>query len=107
MWVFSVEFGVAVLAMLAILGVLTWRVRVWLDRWANAMIACFPEMLQFPQGKQIQQERKLAGLPDAKHVNLTAVPGRRTREGMAKHHFERTVNGEPASASASETLSGD
>jgi hypothetical protein len=107
MWVFSVEFGAVVLATLAVLGVLVWRVRVWLDRWAKAMIACFPEMLQIPQGKQIQQERKTAALSNAKHVNVTVVPDRRTREGMAKHHFDRTVNGEPASASASGTLSGD
>jgi hypothetical protein len=98
MWIFSTEFlGLAVLAAVAALIVLVWRARVWLDRWADAMIACYPELLQFRQETWIPQERK----------KTAALADRRPRDGMSKPHFDQSIDAEAASASAQGTLSGD
>jgi hypothetical protein len=109
MWIFSMEFlGLVWLPVIALLAILLWRGRVWLDRWAEGMIASFPELLQVGQEKPIEGGRNSAPSPHAKTVNSTAALDGRTRHGTAKHHFGQSANAEPASASpAEERVRGD
>jgi hypothetical protein len=99
MWIFSIEIlGLVFLLVIAVIAVLCWRVRVWLDRWADAMIACFPELLQLGQGKQIKIARKTAPSPHTKTRSSAAAIDGRARYGMARHHFEQSANAESSSA---------
>ena len=74
MWVISAKVvGLILIGLIAILAIIAWRVWVWLDRWAGAMIACFPKLLQLSQEKQLTEGRETVVSPDAKTASSTAV----------------------------------
>jgi hypothetical protein len=55
MWTILIRLmGFVAIATIVGLVVVAWRVQVWLDRWADAMVACFPELLQLAQQEPLE-----------------------------------------------------
>ena len=99
MWTFSIEsLSLLALGTIAILALAAWRIRIRLDRWAEAMIAAFPELLQLSQGEQ-RAEKQQAATPDSKTACTTAAPNGGLTHGMASHHFEGVAKTDASPAS--------
>jgi hypothetical protein len=89
MWTFSTEFvSLLLLGAVAAIAVLVWRVRVWLNRWAKAMIACYPEMLHVRETAQIGERRMAKSSQNADAEKSAAALDRKTAHGVIGHHFD-------------------
>jgi hypothetical protein len=53
----------AVVVMVPITAVIVWRVKVSLDKWADGMLAAFPEILQSLQKVQAEESGRIAEQP--------------------------------------------